>query len=119
MDENRQTREQVERRDSVGRFAAGHHGGPGRPEGTPNRTMLLRQQLEEAVAAAGGQDWINRVVRDDPKLALKLLAGLQPKTAFAETTTPPSVQVVMYKEKPPDSYAGSRPRRASDKDHQA
>lgn len=61
-----------------GQFATGHAGGPGRPAGTPNHTSYVRDQLGAAVEAAGGQVWINRLVRDHLLDALKLLARPQP-----------------------------------------
>ena len=103
-----------DQRQSNGQFAPGHSGGPGRPLGSPDRTPYLREQLEAAVAAAGGQAWINELVRDNPVEALKLLARLQPKEAPKQHATARPVRIVICEEKPPNATPETADRAAHD-----
>jgi len=59
--------------------------GKGRPKGSPNRiTRDLREMIEGALQAAGGQEYLTRQARENPTAFMGLIKGLLPKQFSAE-----------------------------------
>ncbi|MGY4370893.1 hypothetical protein ACVW1A_006958 [Bradyrhizobium sp. LB1.3] len=66
-------------RDGKGRFQIGHKPGPGRPVGARSRLGEAFISDLQSAWETHGADVIARVIRDDPSVMLKVVAGLLPK----------------------------------------
>lgn len=59
----------------------------GRKKGTPNKTTVaLKTAIMNAFEEVGGQDYLVRVAKDDPKTFLTLLARVLPQELKADVT---------------------------------
>ncbi len=86
-------RRSVRRRDEHGRWASGRSGNPnGRPRGTPNATTAsVKQALLNAFVEAGGEKFLLKLAKSDPKTFVMLLAKLIPREIQARVQGPPDM----------------------------
>lgn len=67
----------------------------GRKAGVPNKlTADLRTAIQGAFAAAGGQDYLLTIAKDDPRTFCKLLGMTLPKDIKVEATGKLEVTVI-------------------------
>ena len=68
-------------RDERGRWVSGESGNStGRPKGTPNRTTAdVKQALLNAFDDAGGEAWLVKLAKSEPRVFATLLSKLIPR----------------------------------------
>ena len=63
--------------------------GPGRPPGLPNKTTrALRAAILDAFEKVGGEEYLVRVAREDPKIFCTLLAKILPTQLAGDPDDP-------------------------------
>ena len=71
-------------RDGEGRFAEGNPGGPGRPQGTPNKVnATLREDILDAYNEKGGIAWLRKL---PDREFVRLIQRVMPKQIAADVT---------------------------------
>jgi hypothetical protein len=71
-------------RDGEGRFAEGNPGGPGRPQGTPNKVnATLREDILDAYNEKGGIAWLRKL---PDREFVRLIERVMPKQIAADVT---------------------------------
>jgi hypothetical protein len=69
-------------RDTQGRFAEGGPGGPGRPPGVLNKTgAMLRQAFLNTFEQLGGERWLTKQARKDPRTFIRTVSRMLPREA--------------------------------------
>ena len=80
VEANKQKADKRPLRDRKGRWAKGKQAGPGRPKGSHNKTSVaLAAMVTGALDELGGQEWLVRAARKDPKAFMQLVGKLLPR----------------------------------------
>ncbi len=67
--------------------------GPGRPKGSQNKvTLQLKEMVLQALAKAGGVDYLQRQANESPVAFLTLLGKVLPTTLTGDPTQPLKVE---------------------------
>jgi len=73
-----------------GRFQKGGAGGPGRPPGSRNMsTAMLREAFLNAFDNLGGQEWLVKQAKKDPRTFVRCVAKMLPREATIKTDERP------------------------------
>lgn len=69
--------------------------GPGRPKGVPNKTTTeVKQMILDALAGAGGVEYLIRQAEEKPAAFLALVGKVMPMQVVGDPEAPLSVQII-------------------------
>ena len=69
--------------------------GPGRPKGMPNKTTTeVKQMILDALAGAGGVEYLIRQADEKPAAFMALLGKVMPMQVVGDPDAPISIQVI-------------------------
>ena len=72
--------------------------GQGRPKGAQNKTTkALKEMVEGALEAKGGQAWLERQMDENPAAFLTLLGKMLPRDLNATVETGPNLAAILSK----------------------
>ena len=82
-------------------------GGPGRPNGMQNKvTFELKQMLENALHAVGGEEYLENLARDKPEIFANLLAKIIPRSLNLSSASRRSMSFQFIVEGRPELESG-------------
>lgn len=69
--------------------------GPGRPKGVPNKTTTeVKQMILDALAGAGGVEYLIRQADEKPAAFLALVGKVMPMQVTGDPDAPLSIQII-------------------------